>query len=125
MDTWGGSLGQDIALAIKLQDRMEFLSKEANMLVLDDKPKERQSIRDKFLKIAAINTALRVTVEEAKFALETGSIERKPQQIQASVSLSMPFKASPEIKAAYTKSAEMQRAEKDANPKPPAAEAGH
>ena len=50
--------------------------------------------------------ALKVVQEQIKLGQNLGLIERKPEVIQSAVSLVMPFEASPEIKAAYTRFAE-------------------
>ncbi len=113
MEKWVGSLRQDRAIAEKLQSRMEFYSGEANMLVLNDKPGDQLSVRDKFVKIAALNVALRITVEQKKFAQELGWIQCKPIEFKISND-HMPFEAVPEVAAVYQKMFEQQKAEKDA-----------
>ncbi|MCW3998949.1 MAG: hypothetical protein NWE93_01760 [Candidatus Bathyarchaeota archaeon] len=90
------------------------MNREAMGLLTESDDKKPLSVKDKFVKIGALNTALKITVEQIKVGQELGLIERKPEIIQSAVSLAMPFEASPEIKAAYAKFAEAQRAEKDA-----------
>ncbi len=114
METWAGSLKQDRAIAEKLESRLEFLAGQANMLVIPGKPEKEITTRDKFVMIGALHAALNITAEQKKFAQELGWIERKPERIEGLIQLQMPFEASPEIKAAYLKSFEQQKAEKDA-----------
>ena len=113
MPTWAHAIEQDKQLTTILRARLDFLNREAMSLLTegDNKP---LSVKDKFVKIGALNTSLKITVEQIKLAQELGLVERKPEVIQSAVSFAMPFEASPEIKAAYTKLAEGQRAEKDA-----------
>jgi NADPH-dependent glutamate synthase beta subunit-like oxidoreductase len=114
MKTWVHAFEQDEALASILRARLDFLNREAMGLLTESDDKKPLSAKDKFVKIGALNTALKITVEQIKVGQELGLIEKKPEVIQSAVSLSMPFEASPEIKTAYAKFAEEQRAEKDA-----------
>jgi hypothetical protein len=117
MTTWAHAIEQDKQLTTILRARLDFLNREAMGLLTDDGDKKSLSVKDKFVKIGALNTSLKITVEQIKLAQELGLVERKPEVIQSAVSLVMPFEASPEIKAAYAKFAEEQRAEKDATAK--------
>jgi hypothetical protein len=114
MKTWVHTFEQDEVLASILRARLDFLNREAMGLLTEGDDKKPLSVKDKFVKIGALNTALKITVEQIKVGQELGLIDRKPEVIQSAVSLAMPFEASPEIKAAYAKFAEAQRAEKDA-----------
>jgi hypothetical protein len=117
MDTWAHAIEQDKQLTTILRARLDFLNREAMALLTEDGDKKPLSVKDKFVKIGALNTSLKITVEQIKLAQELGLVERKPEVIQSAVSLAMPFEASPEIRAAYVKFAEEQRAEKDATTK--------
>jgi hypothetical protein len=124
MDTWAHAIEQDKQLTTILRARLDYLNREAMGLLTEDGDKKPLSVKDKFVKIGALNTSLKITVEQIRLAQELGLVERKPEVIQSAVSLVMPFEASPEIKAAYTKFAEEQRAEKDAATKAES-DAGH
>jgi len=122
METWVHDLQADEQLCAKLKQRLEFLNRTAIDMLLDlnssrDGKKRQLAVNEQFVKIGIINAILKVTVEQIKLGQELGLVERKPEVIQSTVSLSMPFEASPEIKAAYTKLAEAQKAEKDATTK--------
>jgi hypothetical protein len=114
MDTWAHAIEQDKQLTTILRARLDFLNREAMGLLTEGGDNKPLSAKDKFVKIGALNTSLKITVEQIKLAQELGLVERKPEVIQSAVSLAMPFETSPEIKAAYEKLAETQRAEKDA-----------
>lgn len=129
MDTWVHDLQADAQLCAKLKQRLEFLNRVAIDMLLElnssvDGKKRQLTVKEQFVKIGVINAILKVTVEQIKLGQELGLIERKPTVIQSAVSLSMPFEASPEIKAAYAKFAEEQRVEKDAAAKAES-DAGH
>lgn len=124
MKTWVHAFEQDGVLSSILRARLDFLNREAMGLLTDNDDKKPLSVKDKFVKIGALNTALKITVEQIKVGQELGLIERKPEVIQSAVSLAMPFEALPEIKDAYAKFAEAQRAEKDATTKAES-DAGH
>lgn len=124
MKTWVHAFEQDEALASILRARLDFLNREAMGLITEYSDVKPLNAKDKFVKIGALNTSLKITVEQIKLAQELGLVERKPEVIQSAVSLAMPFEASPEIKSAYAKFAEDQRAEKDATTKAES-DAGH
>ena len=117
MATWAHAIEQDKQLTTILRARLDFLNREAMGLLTEGTDNKPLSVKDKFVKIGALNTSLKITVEQIKLAQELGLVERKPEVIQSAVSLAMPFEASPEIKDAYAKFAEAQRAEKDATGK--------
>jgi hypothetical protein len=117
MNSWAHAIEQDKQLTTILRARLDFLNREAMGLLTEGGDSKSLGVKDKFVKIGALNTALKITVEQIKLAQELGLVERKPEVIQSAVSLSMPFEASPEIKSAYTKFAQAQRAEKDATAK--------
>jgi predicted DNA-binding protein YlxM (UPF0122 family) len=119
MEMWVHDLQADEQLCAKLKQRLEFLNRTAIDMLLDlnsskDGKKRQLTVNEQFVKIGTINAILKVTVEQIKLGQELGLIERKPEVIQSAVSLSLPFESSPEIRAAYVKFAEAQRAEKDA-----------
>lgn len=114
MNSWAHAIEQDKQLTTILRARLDFLNREAMGLLTEGGDSKSLGVKDKFVKIGALNTALKITVEQIRLAQELGLVERKPEVIQSAVSLSMPFEASPEIRSAYTKFAEAQRAEKDA-----------
>ncbi len=123
MKNWSGALKYEEALAERIAARMEFLNTEANMLILDDKPKAQLTPQDKFAKIGALNTSLRITVEEKRFGQELGWIERKPEQFDIKQSIELPFWSLPEITQSFAKELNAQKAERDARTKA-AAETG-
>jgi NADPH-dependent glutamate synthase beta subunit-like oxidoreductase len=124
MKTWVHNFEQDEALSSILRARLDYLNREAMGLLTEGDSNKPLTAKDRFVKIGALNTALRITVEQIRLAQELGLVERKPEVIQSAISLNMPFEASPEIKAAYAKFAEAQRAEKDAATKAES-DAGH
>ena len=89
-----------------------------------DGKKRQLSLKEQFVKIGVINAILKVTMVQIRLGQELGLIERKSEVIQSAISLVMPFESSPEIKVAYAKFAEAQRAEKDATTKAES-DAGH
>jgi hypothetical protein len=117
MNTWAHAIEQDKQLTTILRARLDYLNREAMGMLTESGDGKALSTKDKFVKIGALNTALKITVEQIKVGQELGLIEKKPEVIQSAVSLAMPFEASPEIKSAYAKFAETQRAEKDATTK--------
>lgn len=129
METWVHDLQADEQLCAKLKQRLEFLNRTAIDMLLGlnssaDGKKRQLSLKEQFVKIGVINAILKVTVVQIRLGQELGLIERKPEVIQSAISLVMPFESSPEIKVAYAKFAEAQRAEKDATTKTES-DAGH
>ncbi len=111
--TWAPVVEQDKALTAMIKARLDYLNREA-FEIMQSIENKGSTVKEKFIKLGAINAVLKITVEQIKLGQELGLLERKPEVFQSAVSLSMPFMASPEIKASYDKLAEMQRAEKEA-----------
>ncbi len=80
MDTWAHSIEQDKQLTTILRARLDYLNREA-MGLLSDGEKKPQTVKDKFVKIGALNTALKITVEQIKLGQELGLVERKPEVV--------------------------------------------
>jgi hypothetical protein len=112
ISTWAPAVEQDEALTAMVKARLDYLNREA-VDIMQNIDSKASTVKEKFIKLGAINAVLKITVEQIKLGQELGLIERKPEVIQSAVSLSMPFEAAPEIKAAYAKLAEEQRAEKE------------
>jgi len=113
ISTWAPVVEQDEALTAMVKARLDYLNREA-MDIMQNIENKGSTVKEKFIKLGAINSVLKITVEQIKLGQALGLIERKPEVIQSAVSISMPFMASPEIKAAYDKLAEEQRIEKEA-----------
>ena len=119
MQKWAHILQQDKQLCSLVRERLDLLNREllGMMLEIESVGEKKASVKERFLKVNAAVAVLKVVQEQIKLGQNLGLIEKKPEVIQSAVSLSMPFEASPEIKAAYTKFAEAQRADKDATTK--------
>jgi hypothetical protein len=113
ISTWAPAVEQDEALTAMVKARLDYLNREA-VDIMQNIDSKASTVKEKFIKLGAINSVLKITVEQIKLGQELGLIERKPEVFQSAVSISMPFEAAPEIKAAYAKLAEEQRAEKEA-----------
>jgi hypothetical protein len=113
MRTWVHSIEQDEALCGILREKLDLLSREAMNLMLDWDNKRNLSVAEKFVKIGALNSALKVTVEQIKFAQELGLVERRPVEINQNLSVNTPFEADPVLRQALLNSIEKQRAEKE------------
>jgi hypothetical protein len=116
ISTWAPVVEQDEALTAMIKARLNYLNREA-IEIMQNIENKGSTDKQKFIKLGAINSVLKITVEQIKLGQELGLIERKPEVFQSAVSISMPFMASPEIKASYDKLAELQRAEKEATGK--------
>lgn len=113
ISTWAPVVEQDEVLTALIKARLDYLNREA-LEMMQNIENKGSTVKEKLIKLGAINSVLKITVEQIKLGQELGLIERKPDVIQSAVSISMPFEAAPEIKAAYAKLAEEQRAEKEA-----------
>jgi hypothetical protein len=119
METWAPTIEQHKELAFVIHARFTFLHRKVTDLMLqigaDNQP---VSLKEKFLLLGAINSALKVTAEEIKFALDTGILERKPLEINQTLSSSgAPWEGDPQIRAGLIAEIEKQKAEYDANEK--------
>jgi hypothetical protein len=126
MQKWAHILQQDKQLCSLVRERLDLLNREllGMMLEIESIGEKKASVKERFLKVNTAVAILKVVQEQIKLGQNLGLIEKKPEVIQSAVSLSMPFEASPEIRAAYTKFAEAQRADKDATTKAES-DAGH
>lgn len=82
MDTWAHSIEQDKQLTTVLRARLDYLNREALGLLSDCGDGRQLSVKEKFVKIGALNTALKITIEQIKLGQELGFIERKPEVIE-------------------------------------------
>jgi hypothetical protein len=80
MKTWANAIEQNKQLTTILRARLELLNKEAMIVMLEA---TGAAVKDKWVKIGAINTALKITVEQIKLSQELGLIERKPVEIKS------------------------------------------
>ena len=69
--------------------------------------------KDPCVRIGAINSSLKITKEQLKDAKNPGRHDSKPAEVTQTFPTAMPFEALPEIREAYRRSAEAQKAEKD------------
>ena len=65
MRTWVHSIKQDEALCGILREKLDLLSREAMNLMLDWDDKRKLTIAENFVKIGALNSALKITVEHS------------------------------------------------------------
>ena len=114
MRTWLHTIKEDEQLCGILRERLDLLSREALDLMLDWENGKDLTVAEKFVKIGALNSALKVTVEQIKLAQELGLIEYKPVEINQNLSMTTPFEADPVLRQALLKSIADQRAEKEA-----------
>lgn len=70
-----------------------------------------KATKDKFVKIGALNTALKITVEQFHIGQELGFIEKQPLEIQ-NLSYPYPFTCDPEMKRLLIEGTERQKQEK-------------
>ena len=81
MHVWSHEIEQDKQLTAILRARLGLLSREALALAMETK--KDQNVKDKFVKIGAINSALKVTDREISLAQELGLVERKPLEVES------------------------------------------
>ncbi len=87
--------------------RMDVLHRETIDMIVDDKVKDS-------VKISAINSATKITVEQAKLLIEFGLVGGKSIEVTEKFSVKTPFEADPVLRQALMESIEKQRAEKQA-----------
>jgi transcriptional antiterminator len=80
MDTWAHAIEQDKQLTTILRARLDYFNREA-MDLLTDWEKKPQTVKEKFVKIGALNTALKITIAQIKLGQNLGLIERKPEVV--------------------------------------------
>lgn len=80
MHVWSHAIEQDKQLTAIFRARLGLLSREALAMAMENKG---QNVKDKFVKIGAINSALKVTDREISLAQELGLIERKPLEVES------------------------------------------
>jgi hypothetical protein len=90
--------------------RLDYLNREA-LEIMQSIQNKGSTVKEKLIKLGAINAVLKITAEQIKLGLELGLIERKTEVFQWAP-MTMPFMMIPEIKADYERKAEEQRAEK-------------
>ncbi len=81
MHVWSHEIEQDKQLTAILRARLGLLSREALSLAMETT--KNPNVRDKFVKIGAINSALKVTDREISLAQELGLVERKPLEVES------------------------------------------
>lgn len=111
MSTWIHAIQQDEKLSAMVYSRLEYLNREAIDLMQGIENKSATA-RDKFIKIGAMNTCLKITAEQIKLGQELGIIERKPVEVITNALSSMPFVINPDVKRALDESAAEQREQK-------------
>jgi hypothetical protein len=120
ISTWAPVIEQDENLTALVKARMDYLNREAidMMQCIENRA---STVNEKLLKLGAINSVLKITIEQIKLGQTLGLIERKPEILQPPLVLSMPFMMNPDIKAAWDKSNAEQKAQKEAADKARAA----
>ena len=85
MHVWSHAIEQDKQLTGIFRARLRLLSNEALVLAMEGKESNQKplTVKDKFVKIGAINSALKVTDREISLAQELGLIERKPLEVES------------------------------------------
>ena len=85
MHVWSHAIEQDKQLTGILRARLRLLSNEALVLAMEGKESNLKplTVKDKFVKIGAINSALKVTDREISLAQELGLVERKPLEVES------------------------------------------
>ena len=85
MHVWSHVIEQDKQLTAIFRARLGLLSREALGLAMEGKENNQKplTVKDKFVKIGAINSALKVTDREISLAQELGLIERKPLEVES------------------------------------------
>jgi len=111
MHVWAHVVEQDKQLTIIFRARLGLLSREALAMAMENKGGQLNA-KDKFVKIGAINTALKVTDREISLAQELGLVERKPLELDQKLSVATPFEADPMLREALLASAAKQKVEK-------------
>lgn len=111
ISTWSPVVELDQALTALVKARLDYLNREALELMQSIQNKG-STVKEKLIKLGAINAALKITAEQIKLGQELGLIERKPEAEVAYGSMSMPFECDPDIKRVLLERAEEQRAEK-------------
>ena len=111
MHVWTNVVEQDKQLTSIFRARLELLNREAMALAMENKGGQLNA-KDKFVKIGAINTALKVTDREISLAQELGLVERKPLELDQKMSVATPFEADPMLREALLASAAKQKIEK-------------
>ncbi len=106
MSTWVHAIEEDENLSSLLRARLEYVNREAVELLQSIKT-DSSGIKEKFVKIGALNTVLKVTQEQIKLGQELGLIERKPVEVVTNA-LGMPWAADPKVMALVTAEHEKQ-----------------
>ncbi len=85
MHVWSHAIEQDKQLTAIFRARLGLLSREALAMAMEGKESNQKplTVKDKFVKIGAINSALKVTDREISLAQELGLIERKPLEVES------------------------------------------
>ena len=110
MHVWDHVVEQDKQLTSIFRARLGLLSREALALAMENKG--QLNARDKFVKIGAINTALKVTDREISLSQELGLVGRKPLELDEKLVVVTPFEADPMLREALLASAAKQKIEK-------------
>ncbi len=82
--TWAPVVEQDQVLTALVKARLDYLSREA-MNIMQGIENKGSTVKEKFIKLGAINSVLKITVEQIKLGQALGLIERKPDVIQSAV----------------------------------------
>ncbi len=92
--------------------RLDYLNREA-VDVMQSIENRASTVNEKLIKLGAINSVLKITIEQIKLGRELGLIGGKTEVFQCAP-MTMPFMMNPDIKAAWDKLAAEQRAAKEA-----------
>jgi hypothetical protein len=93
---WVPVIEQKKEMASIMNARLEYLNR-ASLELLQSVQNTGASVKEKFVKIGAINACLRVTAEQIKLGMNLGHIERQPIEIITN-DLSMPYEFEPNVK---------------------------
>jgi len=112
ISTWAPVVEQDQALTAMIKARLDYLNREA-LEIMQSIQNNGSTVKEKLIKIGAINAALKITAEQIKLGQELGLIEKKTMEIISNFHpIEMPFTCDPDIKRLLLERAEEQRAEK-------------
>jgi hypothetical protein len=109
MNRWAKGFQQDKHLIWILRAKLDFLSRQIIDAMLHAKKASD--------KMEAAKTAMDIIKEQIKLAQILGLIEPTPLNVKETLTPTLTFETNPEIMATYRRSAEKQKAEKDASEK--------
>jgi hypothetical protein len=113
MVKWARSIEQNEQAATIIRGQLDLLNREALDLMLSWPDKDKLSIKEKFVKIGAINCSLKIVDRKIKLHQDLGHIKQAPITVQ-NLAITTPFEADPVLRQAILASMEKQKAERDA-----------